>query len=228
MKKMIIFIYSILYKLVHICLKHVSIHESIIWRLKIMIASDCRLVLDKSSIKRTTINVNGHANVVTINGTIMDKSEIRINGTSNVVMIDSDCDIRDTVIVVNGNNCRITIGKSTTVGSMYMVCMGKGNYITIGQDCMIADNVDVWATDSHPIFSENGEIRNPSKPIEIGNHVWIGKCAKVLKGAKIHDNAIVGMNALVTKEVPSNVVYVGENGGVIKSNVNWDRMFIAE
>jgi len=55
--------------------------------------------------------------------------------------------------------------------------------------------------------------------------VWIGKCAKVLKGAKIHENAIIGMNAMITKDIPAKSLVVGKDR-IIKTNVNWDRTFI--
>lgn len=225
MKKIVILIYTILYRLLHICTSGNNMSKSRIWLLNAKLDKECHIDIDRSQIKRTTFIMNGMNNIVHVCGTMMDRCEIRINGRGNVVTIDSKCNIRESVIVVNGMNCHITIGEATTIGSMYMVCMGQNNYISIGCDCMIADDVDIWATDSHPIFNANEDVCNLSRPIEIGNHVWIGKCAKVLKGAKIHENAIIGMNAMITKDIPAKSLVVGKDR-IIKTNVNWDRTFI--
>ena len=67
--------------------------------------------------------------------------------------------INNSKIVIRGVNCAIEIGEGTTIGSGDFVCMGIGNSINIGARCMIADNVDVWATDSHPIVDrESGNL----------------------------------------------------------------------
>ena len=79
---------------------------------------------------------------------------------------------------------------------------------------------------ANPIYNEKGEVTNLSKPIKIGNHVWIGKHAKVLKGITIHDNAVVGMSTIVTKDVPTNTLVAGSDCRIIRSDINWDRKFI--
>ena len=91
---------------------------------------------------------------------------------------------------------------------------------------MFADHVELWNTDSHPIYNEQGEIINPSCPIIIGNHVWIGKDSKVAKGVNIGNNAIIGFNSLVTKNIKSNTLNAGLPTKQIREGVNWDRRFI--
>ena len=111
-----------------------------------------------------------------------------------------------------------------------MVVMGDSKMIKIGNDCMIADNVDLWATDSHPIYvldtNNMKQVINPSGNIILGNHVWIGKKAILLKGITIGDNAIVGMGSVITKNIPTGSVAVGNPGRIVKSNVNWERSHI--
>lgn len=227
MKKVIIILYTILYRLFHVLDGKIKISDSSLWYMTVRLSKNANVSLCKATVRRSAFNVSGEGNVVCAENVAMDNCEIRISGTSNTVTIEPHCIIRNSVIVVNGNNCRVTIGESTRVGSMYMVCMGQDNYISVGQDCMIADNIDIWATDSHPIFNDNGEICNPSKPVSIGNHVWLGKHAKVLKGVTIHDNAIIGMNAMVTTDVPEGALAVGAPCIVVKNNVNWSREYIA-
>ena len=225
MKKLIIAVYTMCYRILKSVNKSVRISNSKLLFIKTDIGVSNKLVIENSVIKRTSINVQGDHNEVIIKGAI-GSSKIHVKGKNNTIKIDEGCGVENTVVVVNGVNCKVVIGKRTSVGSMYMVCMGTENYIVIGEECMIADRVEIWATDSHPIFDESGKICNPSKPIKIGNHVWLGKCAKVLKGVTIHDNAIIGMDALIKKEIPANSLVVGSDGRIIKSNVNWNRTFI--
>ena len=226
MKELIIYIYTLLFTVAHAFSQQVRIRKTQVWRLTVKNAKESQLYVENSQIKKSLIQINDFGNVVHICGAKVERCEIRINGRANQLAIHPQCTIHNSVIVINGNNCHIAIGTDTSVNSMYMVCMGQDNHITIGESCMIADNVDIWSSDSHPIFNENNEVCNTSRPIEIGKHVWIGKSAKVLKGAVIHDNAIIGMGAIVTKEVPANTLIVGENGRIVKSNVNWSREFI--
>lgn len=158
----------------------------------------------------------------------LSNSECRILGNNCSVIIEDECGIRNSIIIVRGNNCHIKIGKGTTVGSMYMVCMGNANSITIGEGCMLADNVEIWATDSHAILDLQGNLLNPSKPVKIGNHVWIGKQAAIMKGVSIGDNAIVGMRSLVTNNIASGTLNVGSPSRCIRENINWDRSFITK
>lgn len=60
-----------------------------------------------------------------------------------------------------------------------------------------------------------------TKPIKIGNHVWIGTRVTILKGVTVGDNAIIAAGAVVTHDVPANSIVAGVPAKVINSNVNW-------
>jgi acetyltransferase-like isoleucine patch superfamily enzyme len=106
--------------------------------------------------------------------------------------------------------------------------MGKKNEIIIGDDCQIADDVSIWATDSHPIIDLNGEVYNNSKPIYIENHVWIGNKSIILKGVSIGNDAIVGMGSVVTKNIEPHTLYVGNPAKMVKKIKTWNRSFITK
>lgn len=55
-----------------------------------------------------------------------------------------------------------------------------------------------------------------SKPIVIGNNVWLGGGAVVLPGVTIGDNSVIGAGSVVTKDIPANVVAVGNPGRVVR------------
>jgi maltose O-acetyltransferase len=112
-------------------------------------------------------------------------------------------------VIKTGDGCRIngaTIQCKTSV--------------TIGKNCIIGSAM-IMDTDFH---STDHNHRNDlefikSKPILIGDDVWIGGQSAILKGVSIGNKSVVGFRALVTKDVPELVV-VGGNPAVIIKNLN--------
>lgn len=88
--------------------------------------------------------------------------------------------------------------------------------ITIGEDVAIAKEVIIRDSDMHRISNSVN-----TAPIVIGNHVWIGTRAMILKGVTIGDGAVVAAGSIVTKDVPPNSVVAGVPARVIKENITW-------
>lgn len=88
--------------------------------------------------------------------------------------------------------------------------------VTIGNHVLIAPNVGIY-TATHP---QNSEVRasglEMAYPITIGNRVWIGANAIILPGVTIGDNTIIGAGSVVTKDIPANVVAVGNPCRVLR------------
>lgn len=81
--------------------------------------------------------------------------------------------------------------------------------IFVGNNVMFAPNV-VIATGTHPVHPElRRKQAQYNLPVHIGNNVWIGAGAVVLPGVNIGDNSIIGAGSVVTKDIPANVVAVG-------------------
>ena len=68
---------------------------------------------------------------------------------------------------------------------------------------------------------ENGIAKEITKPIIIGDHVWIGKNALILKGVTIGNGAIVAAGSVVVKDVSAKTLVAGNPAKVIKDNVEW-------
>lgn len=64
--------------------------------------------------------------------------------------------------------------------------------------------------------------KEKSAPIHIGNHVWIGARATILKGVTIGDGAVVAAGAVVNKDVPPNTLVGGVPARIIKENISWE------
>ena len=83
-------------------------------------------------------------------------------------------------------------------------------HITIGDNCAIARNVLIMDFDAHCITYEDGQTNKVTAPISIGNSVWIGAGAIILKGVTIGDNATIGKHAF-TSAASVVTVNLGEN-----------------
>lgn len=90
--------------------------------------------------------------------------------------------------------------------------------IIIGKGCVIAKDVIIRDYDAHTIDDPYFKIK---KPIKIGNHVWIGNRAMILKGVSIGDGAIIAAGSVVTKDVPAYSLVGGIPAKVIKEKVAW-------
>lgn len=64
--------------------------------------------------------------------------------------------------------------------------------------------------------------RVPEQPVEIGNNVWIGVGATILKGVTIGDGAIIAAGSVVTKDIPARCLAAGVPAKVIKTDVEWE------
>jgi acetyltransferase-like isoleucine patch superfamily enzyme len=122
------------------------------------------------------------------------------------------------------DNAQIFINKNATLilGSGYInssVNIGCYEQIEIGEDVAIAENVTIRDSDNHLITS-NPDFQK-TMPIKIGNHVWIGLNAIILKGVTIGDGAIIAAGAVVTKDVPERCLVGGVPAKIIKENVEW-------
>ncbi|MFT2111445.1 sugar O-acetyltransferase [Marinomonas sp. 2405UD68-3] len=87
--------------------------------------------------------------------------------------------------------------------------MLDSNHIKIGDNVLLGPAVHIYTVD-HPretIARTTGQCC--SKPVIIGNNVWIGGGAKVLPGVTIGDGAVVGANAVVRKDIPADSTFYG-------------------
>lgn len=158
--------------------------------------------------------------------TIIDDSYIRIVGNNNSITFGDNCSIGPRCSFwLEGNNICVVIGSKTTfTNDVEVNAQEDGSRITLGDDCMLSNHIIIRTSDSHPIYDvATHERLNPAKPVVIGNHVWIAPNSTIMKGAIIHDNAIIGSNSMVNKEIPAASLAVGVPARVVKQDVHWTR-----
>lgn len=127
------------------------------------------------------------------------------NSTSNLIGVNHKCIISTHAVgasIMIGVNCGFS---GTTLGCFKSIIIG--NNVKIGANTLITDGD--WHLDDY----RSGE----PKGINIGNNVWIGYGAIILKGVNIGENSVIGAGSVVTKNIPENVVAAGNPCKIIKS-----------
>lgn len=89
--------------------------------------------------------------------------------------------------------------------------------VRIGNNVLIGPNVSIY-TACHPLeVEERNKWIEWAEPVNIGDNVWIGGSATILPGVTIGDNVVVGAGAVVTKDIPSDVLVGGNPARIIKT-----------
>ncbi len=98
-------------------------------------------------------------------------------------------------------------------------------HIYVGDYTMLGPNV-VLATAGHPILPELREKAYQfNMPVRIGRNCWLGAGVIVLPGVTIGDNTVIGAGSVVTKDIPANVVAVGNPCRVLREISEHDREY---
>ena len=98
-------------------------------------------------------------------------------------------------------------------------------HIFVGDYTMFGPNV-ILATAGHPILPElRQKTYEYNMPIHIGKNCWLGAGGIVLPGISIGDNSVIGAGSVVTKDIPSNVVAVGNPCRVLRQINKHDREY---
>lgn len=133
-----------------------------------------------------------------------DNCVFRSAGTSNLIGINRPCIITalssESELII-GDNCGFS---GTVIGCFKSIKIG--NNVRFGANTLVTDSD--WHTDDLRTGS--------SKPISIGDNVWLGVNVTVLKGVKIGTNSIIGAGSVVTKDISENVVAAGNPCRVVK------------
>ncbi len=112
----------------------------------------------------------------------------------------------------------LTIGENTYIGEYNNIRAGGGKII-IGDKCLISQHITITAANHSihkGIYIADQPWSTTDNYVIIGNDVWIGANAIILPGVKIGDGAVIGGGSVVTKDIPSNAVAVGNPAKIIK------------
>jgi acetyltransferase-like isoleucine patch superfamily enzyme len=110
----------------------------------------------------------------------------------------------------------VSIGAKTVLGQECTISAYQ--HVSIGRECVIADRVMLIDFD-HGVVEVDRPVRLQGiykRDVRVGNNVWIGYGACILRGVTVGDNAIIGTSSVVTRDVPANAVVAGVPARVIR------------
>jgi acetyltransferase-like isoleucine patch superfamily enzyme len=119
--------------------------------------------------------------------------------------------VRTELVVFRGGE--LEIGARTWVG--YGCSFSAHAQVRIGADCHIGPYTNILDNNYHDLRDHHKTP--PSRPVTIGNHVWIGTRVIILPGVTIGDGAVIGAGAVVTRDVPANSVAAGNPAHVLRT-----------
>jgi acetyltransferase-like isoleucine patch superfamily enzyme len=118
----------------------------------------------------------------------------------------------------------VSIGAKTVLGQECTI--SSYQRVAIGRECVIADRVMLIDFD-HGMVEVERPIRLQGiykRDVHVGNNVWIGYGACILRGVTVGDNAVIGTGAVVTRDVPANAVVGGVPARLIRMREEPRRM----
>ena len=184
------------------------------------------------------LNIIGENNTVIVKKLASDSSGkllVSIAGNNCSVIIDEGVHIGTSLEIIAGRihpnfgmvgNTHIFIGQRTSFESVLLMAANANSSIEIGERCMFSYNINVYNTDMHPILrAEDKSIINKVGKLKIGDHVWVGYDATILKNTTIADDSIIGWGSVVSSKYgrpTSGCVVAGNPAKIVKTGVTWD------
>lgn len=141
------------------------------------------------------------------------------------VYLGSKCKVNKRAEIQCGKGGKIYIDQECTFGPNLRIADYGSNKLLLHKDCMFSSDVIVQMANGHALIDLESKKAYPRNGylIEIGEHVWIGRRCSIRYGAMIGSGTMIGMESLVSEEVPKNVMVAGNPLKVIRHNIAWSR-----
>jgi acetyltransferase-like isoleucine patch superfamily enzyme len=155
-------------------------------------------------------NLTGNSCVIKNEGKIMIGDNVCLNSNP-------DGESYKTGLVTFLESSLIRIGNNCWLNGTMIYARSE---VIIGDNCMFGHGVIILDNNSHNISIDQVKRRCneiTSRPIVLGNNVWVGRQSIILKNVNIGDNSIIAAGFVVTKNVPSNQLFGGNPASFIKN-----------
>ena len=120
-------------------------------------------------------------------------------------------------IEARGKSAVIEIDTNTFINNSFSAIVDSSS-ITIGKDCLIGTDVQIYDSDFHGLApNERRSTSGESQPVHISDNVFIGNNAIILKGCRIGKNSVIAAGSLVCNDIPDNVIAAGVPCKVIRA-----------
>ncbi|MCC7445707.1 MAG: acyltransferase [Saprospiraceae bacterium] len=133
---------------------------------------------------------------------------VRFHGLPKYIQVGDDISIYDNVIMHFGSESNVVFGSKIIFSHNVLIQTSEklhiGSYVQIGEFTSIRDTTHDYRTDGNMM-----EGRDISRPIIIGDNVWIGRNCIIMGGAIIESGCVIGANSLVKGHCKANGIYAG-------------------
>ncbi len=109
---------------------------------------------------------------------------------------------------------RLTVGDNTYFNDGCRIFVFES--VVIGKNCAIAWDVHFSDSDQHVL-----DGKSHISPITLGDQVWVGARATILKGVQVGDGAVIAAGSLVASDVPAHALVAGVPAKILRHNVRW-------
>ena len=168
------------------------------------------------------IMFTGEGAHVAIDGPVTSGDIYLTIGSRAEIRIGADCVIGRLSVHALAEGSLIEIGSEVGFAGSVSITTHERAAITIGSGCLIAEDAFISASDIHPVFDASSGTRiNPPADIRIGDRVWLGARAMVMKGVSIGHDSVVGAGSIVTSAFGPNSLIGGNPARLIRSGVRW-------
>lgn len=168
---------------------------------------------DASDEELTTMRIGARVWMQEFNQTLYDKKQ-RESLLKNILGKAGDnMDIQAPFYIDYGTHIEVGDNFFANYNCIFLDC----NYIKMGNNVFLGPNVQIYAA-HHPVIAAE-RIKGPelASPINIGDNVWIGGGSIICPGVTIGENTTIGAGSVVVKNIPANVVAVGNPCKVIRN-----------
>jgi len=193
----------------------------------IVISPDGRETVNPKTVKKLRVSATGTKNKIVLYEPFKFSHKLRISLSSNAeIVIKPNCNLCGgcNIIKMRGEEPNfLHIGKNFGCGANATFDITDHGNITIGDNCMFSWNIYFKSDDTHPVISTtDGAVLNKSDEIVVGDNVWIGMNASILKNSRIPSHCIVGAYSVVAKRFDmENCALAGNPARVVKTDVDW-------
>lgn len=158
-----------------------------------------------------------YGNRVVFGKNILINHKFKLKGQGRV-FISNDCRMwahqESNQFYLYNSEAEIRVGEGTLLNGLTVHCKEK---VLIGKNCIVGSAI-IMDNDFHEITDPTNVLYGSlkTKPVIIGNDVWLGGQCALLKGSEIGDKSVVGFRAVVTKSFPNDVVIAGNPAKIVK------------
>lgn len=187
-----------------------TIRAKIKYKSNILIYKKCNYKVAKTA----KMNIKNKVCIARIRGNINPRSSTFIMEENSKFIVENKYSFYTGCTLKIGKNALLKMKSGVMNVDAKIYCLEK---IEMGEHVFIGENVIIRDSDEHYIDSSKPK----SKPIKIGDNVWIGTGAMILKGVTIGNGAVIAAGSVVTKDVEEYTLVAGVPAVMKKRGVKW-------